>query len=537
MAARNPVRRKYPLPAPGLSRRDVLRAALVGGLAVGAGACAPAGTPRSVFVMARALDDVAGLDPAEVFEFSGAEIVSNLYPRLFRADPHAPGAPVGEAAESWTHDGPRFLFTVRRGLKFASGREAGAADAVFSLRRAIALNKAPAFILTQFGLTPERVRLVDERRFALELDAPWAPSLVRNALSAGVASVVDRRAIPGLGGDWGNGWLRAHSAGGGAFALKRWRPGEFVLLDAAPGAAFALKRVALRDIREPAVQSLLLERGDIDAARNLGPDRIAALAAAEDVKILAAPRARIHYLGLNQRHPLLSRSPVRRALRYLIDYRAIAEDLLGGRARVHQAFLPAGFFAALEDTPFAFDPRRARALLREAGLADGFAARVDVRSDPGSLLVAQAIQASMAAGGVRLELVPGTGKQVLTRYRARRHDIFMGQWGADYLDPHSNASVFARNPDNTDSARERTLAWRNGWEIPALTRRAERAALAGAEAERAELYLDLQRTVQRDSPFVAMFQETEQIALRRRVSGFAAGLTSDQTRYGAIRKS
>ncbi len=521
----------------GLTRRAALRLALAGGLAAGGAACAPAGTPRSVFVMARALDDVTGLDPAEVFEFSGAEIVSNLYPRLFRADPRAPGAPIGEAAESWTHDGARFVLTVRRGLKFASGREAGAADAVFSLRRAIALNKAPAFILAQFGLTPERVRLVDERRFALELDAPWAPSLVRNALSAGVASVVDRRAIPEPGDDWGNAWLRGHSAGGGAFALKRWRPGEFVLLDAAPGAGGALKRVALRDIREPAVQRLLLERGDVDAARNLGPDQIAALAAAEGVTILAVPRARIYYLGLNQRHPLLSRSPVRRALRHLIDYRAIAGTLLGGRARVHQAFLPAGFFAALEETPFAFEPGRARALLREAGLAEGFAARMDVRSDPGSLLIAQAIQASMAAGGVRLELVPGTGKQVLTRYRARRHEIFMGQWGADYLDPHSNASVFARNPDNGDAARERTLAWRNAWEIPELTRRAESAALARGEAERAEIYLDLQRIVQRDSPFVAMFQETEQIALRRRVSGFAAGLTSDQTLYGSIRKS
>ena len=34
-----------------------------------------------------------------------------------------------------------------------------------------------------------------------------------------------------------------------------------------------------------------------------------------------------------------------------------------------------------------------------------------------------------------------------------------------------------------------------------------------------------------------MFQETEQIALRARVSGFVAGLVSDQTRYDGIAKS
>ena len=518
-----------------LTRRNVLGLAL----AAGAAACAPAGTPRSVFVMAKALDDVISLDPAEVFEFSGAEIVANLYPRLFRPNALDPGTPIGEVAAGWAHDGARFTFTLRRGMTFASGRPIRVADAVFSLRRAVALNKAPAFILAQFGLTPDRIRALDDRRFALELDAAYAPSLVRNALSAGIASVVDRAAIPDPGEDWGHAWLRTRSAGGGEFALKRWRPGEFVLLDAgAKGRPEgAVKRVVLRDIREPAVQRLLLERADVDAARNLGPDQIATLAGADGVNVVSVPRARIHYLGLNQRHPMLARPNVRRALRYLVDYRAIADGLLAGRARVHQAFLPAGFFAALEETPFAFDPRRARALLAAAGLEDGFDVSMHARSDPVSLLIAQAIQASMAAGGVRLEIVPGTGKQVLTRYRARRHEIFIGRWGPDYLDPHTNAATFARNPDNGDEARERTLAWRNGWEIPEFTRQTDTAVLAGNEGDRAAIYRRLQRAVQRDSPFVVMFQETEQIALRRRVNGFEAGLMADQTRYAAIRKA
>ena len=518
------------------------RAAFALALAPAAWACAPAAPPRSVFVMARALDDVIGLDPAEVFEFSGAEIVANLYPRLFRANPDDPASPLGDIVETWRSDGARFDFTLRPGAAFASGRTVSAGDVVFSLRRALALARAPAFILAQFGLTPESVRAIDDRRFALDLDRAWAPSLVCNALSAGVASVVDRLAVPAAerAADRGNSWLRAHSAGGGAFVLKRWRPGEFALLDASPAArrrGVAIKRVALRDIREPATQRLLLERGDVDAARNLGPDQIAEVARLDGVKVLAAPRARIRYLGLNQRHPLLSRAPVRRALRWLIDYRAIAGELLGGRARVHQAFLPTGFLGALADAPFSLDPDRARRLLREAGLGDGFRVAMDVRSDPESLRIGQALQASMAAAGVRLELVAGTGKQVLTRYRARRHEIFMGQWAADYLDPHSNAATFTRNPDNRDDARERTLAWRNGWEIPRLTRRAEEAALASDGGERAAIYRELQRAVQRDSPFVVMFQETEQIALRARVTGFVAGLVSDQTRYDGIVKS
>jgi peptide/nickel transport system substrate-binding protein len=497
------------------------------------GSSSLAATPRSVFVMAKALDDLITLDPAEVFEFSGAEVISNLYQRLFRPNPDDPADPQGEVVEAWrvSDDGRTFTFTLREGLHFPTGRALDAHDAVFSLRRVVALNKAPSFILTQFGLRADnvdaRIRALDSRRFALTLERAYAPSLVLNVLSAGIASVVDRETVLAHdAGDHGHAWLRGHATGSGPFGLRRWQAGEYLLLDANRDFAGppAIKRVVVRDIREPATQRLLLETGDVDMARNLGPDQIAALSGADGIEILAVPRARLFYLALNQRHPLLARPQVRRAMRSLVDYRGIAERLLAGRARVHQAFLPEGFFAALDETPFAYEPERARALLAEAGL-DGFRVPMDARSDPVSMIVAQAIQASMAEGGIDIDIVPGSAKQVLTRYRARRHDIFVGQWGPDYLDPHTNASTFARNPDNGDDAGDRTLAWRNGWVIPELTARTEAAVLEADPERRAAAYAELQRAVQADSPFIILFQENELIAMRETVKGFAAGLT------------
>ena len=518
-------------------------AAMIAVLAAGDAAAA---TPRSVLVMAKSLDDLITLDPAEVFEFSGAEITANLYLRLFRPNPDDPAKPLGEAVSSWraSADGLSFEFEVRDRLPFASGRAMDAHDAVFSLRRAVALNKAPSFILTQFGLSGdnvgERVRALDDRRFTIMLDRAYAPSLVLNALSAGIASVVDREAVlANADGDLGEDWLRNHAAGSGAFSLRRWQPGEYLLLDANPSywqGPPALKRVAIRDIREPSTQRLLLERGDVDMARNLGPDQLAAVDGIDGIRLLVVPRARLFYLALNQKRPPLDRPAVRKALRYLVDYQRIAERLLGPAARVHQAFLPQGFLGALDDRPFDFEPERARGLLSEAGLAGGFEVRLDVRSDPIALRLAQAVQATMAEAGVRIEIVPGSAKQVLTRYRARRHELFMGQWGPDYLDPHTNASTFARNPDNGDGAAERTLAWRNGWEIPELTARADAAVLERDPARRARLYQELQREVQADSPFIVLFQENEVIALSDRVEGFAAGITADQTSYHGLRK-
>lgn len=506
-----------------------------------------ADTPRSVLVMAKALDDLITLDPAEAFEFTGIEILANIYDRPFDPNPETPAEPKGNLVESWRRadDGLRYSFTLRGDARFHSGAPVTAADAVFSLRRVIKLNKTPAFILTQFGLTPDnvdaRVRAVDARTFTFVTDRAYAPSLVLNALSAGVASVVDRGQVLAheQDGDLGHAWLRTHAAGSGAFSLRDWQPGEHLILDAFAdyvGGPAPLKRVIIRDIREPATQRLLLTRGDIDIARNLAPDQIAALADVESLITWSEPRARIFYLGLNQRHPILAKPKVREALRYLIDYQGVARTLLAGRAIVHQSFLPRGFLGALDETPYALDVDRARALLAEAGHGDGFTVAMDTRSDPLTMLLAQAIQATMARAGVAIEIIPGTGKQTLTKYRARRHDIYIGQWGPDYLDPHTNAAAFARNPDNGDDAVDRTLAWRNGWYIPELTAMTDAAVLEPDPARRAALYRQLQRRVQTDSPFVILFQEKTLVAARRGVKGFSTGLTSDQTLYRNVSK-
>ena len=58
----------------------------------------------------------------------------------------------------------------------------------------------------------------------------------------------------------------------------------------------------------------------------------------------------------------------------------------------------------------------------------------------------------MAQAGIKLEIIPGDGKQTLTKYRARQHDIYIGKWGPDYQDPNSNADTFATNADNSDDA-------------------------------------------------------------------------------------
>ena len=298
----------------------------------------------------------------------------------------------------------------------------------------------------------------------------------------------------------------------------------------------AMRRVVLRHVPEPSTQRLLLEKGDIDVARNVGPDQAAALDRIPGIRVRQAPKGALHYLALNMANPVLANEKVREALKYLVDYDAIAATIMAGRVRVHQSFLPAGFLGSMDDRPYRLDIARAKRLLAEAGYAEGFSVTMDVRSAAPVIDVAQAIQATFAEAGVKLEIVPGDNKQVLTRYRRRAHDIFIGRWGPDYRDPHTNASAFAYAPDITENATVRTLAWRNNWESPSFSSRVEIARRERDESRRGELYMSLQRDHQRVAPFVILFQDVELIAEREAVRGFVSGPSFDTVFYRTVTK-
>jgi peptide/nickel transport system substrate-binding protein len=497
-------------------------------------ASAQAKTPANTLVMAWAIDDMMTLDPAESFEFSTGEILGNSYQTLVKFDLNNVSDILGVIAESWvvSPDGKTFTFTLRPGLKFASGNPITAADAVYSLTRAVKLDKSPAFILTQFGLTPEnvdsKIRQTGELSFELEMNKPYAPSLLLYSLTSTVGSIVDKKLVSSheKEGDFGYNWLKTNYAGSGPFKIRDWRANEVVVLDRNEhftGSKPAMTRAIYRHMPESSTQRLLLEKGDIDIARNLEAEQIIALERNANINIQSGVKGATYYMGLNQKNPYLSKPQVRQAIKYLVDYAAIADTIMKGKVTVHQAFLPKGMCGALDETPFSLNLDKAKKLLAEAGLSEGFEVTMDTRNDAQTMSLAQSIQQTMAMAGIKVELIPGDGQQTLTKYRARKHDIYIGRWGPDYQDPQSNADTFARNPDNSDGASAKPLAWRNAWNIPDMTALTDKAVLERDASKRQQMYLDLQRDQQKNSPFVIMFQEIEVLGSKSNVKNFIIG--------------
>ena len=527
---------------PKLTRRTL---ALAAAAAVTAAALPlNAATPKDTVVVALAFDDIISLDPAEAFEISAGELMGNGYDRLIRYDVNDPSKLVADLAKSWkvSDDGKTFSFELKPGLKFASGNPITAEDVVFSFQRAVLLDKTPAFILTQFGLTKDnvkdKVKQTGPLTLTLETDKAYAPTLVYNCLTANVAAVVDKKLVMSkeTNGDMGYAWLKTGYAGSGPMKIREWRANEIVALERNDnywGAKSKPARVIYRHIKESATQRLMLEKGDADIARNLTPQDLDALtsgpSANKAIKTTATPKGTVYYFGLNQKNPNLAKPEVREAFKYLVDYDAIGKTLIKNIGVVHQNFLPIGLLGAAKDNPYKLDVAKARALLAKAGLAGGFKVTIDMRTVQPVQGITEAFQQTLKQAGIELEILPGDGKQTLTKYRARTHDIYVGSWGADYWDPHTNADTFARNPNNADDAKSKPLAWRNAWDIPELTKKADAAALERDGAKRAKMYQEIQAEFRKSSPFVMLYQQTDVAAFRSNVAGLKIGPTSDST--------
>ena len=518
------------------------RAAALAVAVVCGGALLPvqAATPKDTLVVAMAFDDIISLDPAESFEISTGELLGNAYDRLLRFDVNDPSKLVADVAASWvvSADGKTYSFTLKPGLKFASGNPLTADDVAWSLQRAVLLDKQPAFILTQFGFSKDnvkdKIKATGPLTVTVETDKAYAPTLVYNCLTANVASVVDKKLVLSkeANGDLGWAWLKTNYAGSGAMKIREWRANEIVALernDNFSGTKSKPARVIYRHVKESTTQRLLLEKGDIDIARNLTPQDLDALAANKDIKTTATPKGTVYYFGLNQKNPILAKPEVREAFKWLVDYDAIAKTLIKNIGVINQNFLPQGLLGAATDKPYKLDVAKAKALLAKAGYPNGFKVTVDMRTVQPVQGITEAYQQTLKQAGIELEILPGDGKQTLTKYRARTHDIYVGQWGADYWDPHTNADTFARNADNGDDAKSKPLAWRNAWAIPELTKQADAAALERDGAKRAKLYQALQAEFRKTSPFVMLYQQTEVAAYRLNVEGLKLGPTSDST--------
>lgn len=497
---------------------------------------------KDVLVIGMATSDIISLDPAKAFEFSGVGIEIQLYDRLLDFPAGKFDTPELSLAESYelSEDGKVWTFKLREGVKFQSGNELTADDVVYSFTRVVALEDQPAFILTQFGITPESLKAVDKYTVQITLDKKYASGIFFACLAAGVGSIVDSEVVKQHvaktdkypDGDYGVTWLSRNSAGSGPFKLVKWEKNDRVIMDAFPGHFRyppKVKRVIIKEINEATSRRLQVEKGDIDIAWVMLPDQIKAMKDNPDLSIQSVPAMPIYYVGMNVTKGPLKENKVRSAIRWAIDYKGLIDNIMGGAATPINTFIPAGFAGYTDKIIYHTDLDKAKALMKEAGYENGF----EIEMDHGDMTpfpeLAQVLQNSLAQIGIKVKLNKLIAAQLWPKYRAQKHDLIMARWGPDYIDPHTNAQPFA-------DYKAKQLCWRNVYYNDETSDLIQQASVEMDNAKRIALYQKANDIIQAEGPYAFLLQPMYEHAVRNNIKNFYAAPSFDLWKLYPIEK-
>jgi peptide/nickel transport system substrate-binding protein len=497
------------------------------------GATGASATPRATGGAANTLvyyadvSDLISLDPAVAYEFSGVMLVHNVYETLVKFE-GTDTTIKPSLATSWDQKdaGNRWdmTFKLKSGVKFATGNALTADDVVYSIQRAIKLNKSPAFLYTDIaGLKSEDIKSTDASTVVVSMPKTSSPQGFLSILTFTIGGIVDSKEVKTheAAGDSGSGWLLDHSAGSGPYNIDHWTKNSEVLLKANAnfgGTKPALSGVLVKHVPESTNQQFALEKGDADIARNITPQQVAALQGKPGVTTTTGNSLLLIYVGMNATVKPLDNVDVREALRTAIDYDGIIKDLLKGNAKKVQSIVPAGLPGYNESAPFQADVAKAKALLAKAGQT-AITLELLVPTGPAEggttwADLAAKLQSDWAKIGVTVNIKQTAQADLLTTYRAQKGQLVMILWGPDFQDPDANVGPF------TDYA-ARSIAFRNGWDDKTIAAKGREAAVVSDQAKRVAAYKEITEYVLHNGPYAVLYQPTLLFGLRSNVKGFA----------------
>lgn len=327
-----------------------------------------------------------------------------------------------ELAESWevAKDGMSVTFKLRKNAKFHDGTPVTAKDVKWSFDRALAMGGFPTFQMKAGSLEkPEQFEVIDDHTLKitfLRKDKMTLPDLAVPVASIYNSELAKKNAT--AEDPWAANWLKANTAGGGAFKVTSWKPGQELVYerfdDWKSGAKPPMKKAILREIPNAGQRRALLERGDADMTFEMPPKDFQEMSKAGKLNVASVPiENSMWYVGMNVAKPPFDNAKVRQAVAYVLPYDKIMANGFYGRAEK--------LWGAPSNKPttaawpqahgYKTDLAKAKALMKEAGMEAGFETTLSFDlgngtvSEPASIL----IQEALAQIGIKATInkVPG----------------------------------------------------------------------------------------------------------------------------------
>ncbi|MDE2857413.1 MAG: ABC transporter substrate-binding protein [Chloroflexota bacterium] len=385
-----------------------------------------------------------GLDPHVASSVSSFYVLANVVESLTFNNDNLELVPLLATDWSQSDDGLTWTFNLREGVRFSNGVEMTSEHVVFSMNRILDPDTGSGRVASVGGAGAVWEAMGD---YAVSVTTPEPNVILPILLSGSSTGIVHPDSVEENG-------VIVVPIGTGPFTVEDldgtismtlaknedyWQDG-LPLLDA----------VEITVIQEEAAREAALLGGEVDFVTSVAPQSVQALQDNPDVNMLVSPALAYKYIGLNLKREPFDDARVRQAIAYAInrDDLCAAGDF-GLCTPLYGGPIDTGSPWHFDYAPYSYDPDKARALLAEAGYADGFEMELMPTSTyQDTVRQAQVLQAQLGAVGIRTTINAPEWAEWLELEGNFRYDGYICSWNglidveAYYYLQHRTDEVF-----------------------------------------------------------------------------------------------
>jgi ABC-type transport system substrate-binding protein len=479
-------------------------------------------------------DDVSTLDPAIGYDWQNWSMIKSLFDGLLDYKPGTTELEL-DLAKSYTisDDGLIYTFILKPGVKFHNGREMTAVDVKYSIERTITpTTQSPGagFYGSIDGFdklnqgkvkTLDSIKVISDYEIEFNLKQPDATFL--HILALNFSSVVPKEEVVKWGLDFGK-----NPVGTGAFALDEWKTGQSLSLKRntaynKSGLPY-LDNITFEFGQEPIVALLRLERGDVDLAGDgIPPAKFLQLKNDPKYKnsIVSGDQLHTGYITMNVEIAPFDKLAVRQAVNMAINKDRIVRIINGRAVPANQPLPPAMPGYSKDYKGYAYDIDKAKLLLKESGLEEGFTTELYVANTEPQPRIAQAIQQDLSKIGINVEIKSLAQANVIAAGgdKSEAPMIWSGgmAWIADFPDPSNFYAPILGCAGAVEGG------WNWSWycneELDKKANLADSMAKPEDYEQRIKLWEEIYLQVMADAPWVPVFNERRFTMRSERLGG------------------
>ena len=316
---------------------------------------------------------------------------------------------------------------------------------------------------------------------------------------------------------WGQRWLATNSASFGPYKVTKYSPGQEIIYEANTDyyrGVPKLKKVIFREMPTSANRLAALQAGAVDVAEYLSPRELSMLGQMPGVTVNKVFGNFIHRVEMQNETPPFDNPKVRLALNYLVPRDEIAKAVYFDTARPTKSPI-SEIYPAFTDEYYNFsnDLEKAKALLAEAGLPDGFKTELGYRTgDQLEEELAVILKTAFAKAGVDVTLSKLPASTLVERYTKGQIPMYFFRDMAIVPDAAYVANLWLNSNSLIDYSRFHSD------EVNALIN----SALTSTDEDKRRADMKrVQQITMENAPWVFLFNPGYQLATRQNVKGYS----------------